>query len=182
MKKIIVITGASGVGKTTVSHYLTQAYQIPSVVTHTTRPQRAHEQNGVDYYFETPQSFLLNDYLEQVTYAHHQYGSSRQGLQRAFAKAEIVSIVLDTKGALTYLKAYPQQVVIWFITADSQVLRQRLLQRGDQTAAIHERLTSQEFARDLRVPKDLKAAALVLVNDSWPQLKQTIDQLITKMS
>ena len=39
-KKIILIAGPSGAGKTTISEYLTDRYQIPRVITHTTRPKR----------------------------------------------------------------------------------------------------------------------------------------------
>jgi guanylate kinase len=55
--KLIVITGATGTGKTTVSGYLRDNYRIHRVMTHTTRPARTGEKNGVDYYFETPASF-----------------------------------------------------------------------------------------------------------------------------
>lgn len=57
MKKIIVLTGTSGVGKTTISHYLAAAYHISAIITHTTRPPRSQEKNGVDYYFETAAIF-----------------------------------------------------------------------------------------------------------------------------
>lgn len=73
MKKIIIITGASGVGKTTVNQYLQKKYEISSIITHTTRPKRPGEIDGVDYYFETPDSFKQHLYLEQVKYAHYTY-------------------------------------------------------------------------------------------------------------
>lgn len=46
MKKIIVLTGTSGVGKTTISHYLAAAYHISAIITHTTRPPRSQEKMG----------------------------------------------------------------------------------------------------------------------------------------
>ena len=46
-KKIIVITGASGTGKTTISKYLQDTYHIPSVITHTTRLPRVGEKDGI---------------------------------------------------------------------------------------------------------------------------------------
>ena len=97
MKHVIVITGATGTGKTTVSTYLKTKYQIPRIITHTTRPKRPGEQDGVDYYFETDASFGHNHFLEAVTYAGYQYGSSYEGLERAFEKSDLVSIVLIPK-------------------------------------------------------------------------------------
>ena len=56
LQRIIIIAGPSGVGKTTVSKYLTEKYHIPRVVTHTTRPIRKGEIPGKSYYFENDKS------------------------------------------------------------------------------------------------------------------------------
>ncbi|UQS84344.1 guanylate kinase [Bombilactobacillus thymidiniphilus] len=181
VKKIIILTGASGTGKTTVSHYLTNKYDIPAVITHTTRQQRSGEQDGVDYYFETPASFQLNSYLEQVNYDGHFYGSSIEGIQRAWQKADLVSIVLDTKGAKTYVQHFGQQAVVLFLTLTPAVLQRRLYARGDQRNLIQQRLRSVEFQRDLQVPAALKYVAQVLVNDDWNQLQRQLDAIIKRL-
>ncbi len=80
--KLIVITGATGTGKTTVSGYLRDNYRIHRVMTHTTRPARTGEKNGVDYYFETPASFATKHFIEKVTYAGYEYGSSMNRLKK----------------------------------------------------------------------------------------------------
>lgn len=65
--KLIVITGATGTGKTTVSAYLRDNYRIHRVMTHTTRPPRTGEQNGVDYYFvDTGKFCRLSILFEKV--------------------------------------------------------------------------------------------------------------------
>lgn len=106
--KVIVITGASGTGKTTISRYLEDKYRIPHVITHTTRAPRTGEKNGVDYYFETKESFDKNHFLEQVEYSGNKYGSSVEGLEQAWQKSPLVSIVVDSKGAIAYQKRYPE--------------------------------------------------------------------------
>ncbi|NVY97169.1 guanylate kinase [Lactobacillus sp. DCY120] len=178
MKKIIVLTGASGSGKTRVSHYLTQEYQIPAVVTHTTRPQRTGEVEGQDYYFETSTTFATNDYLECVSYAGYQYGSSRQGLLRAWQKQDLVSIVLDTAGASRYLAEFGEQVILIFVTTSLATLEKRLAQRGDDPVVIQARLQSSEFQRDLQLPADLRARAQIVNNEDWIKTSQQIDQII----
>ena len=55
--KVFVITGATGVGKTTIARYLQENYRMPRVITHTTRRPREREVNGIAYYFETDDSF-----------------------------------------------------------------------------------------------------------------------------
>lgn len=56
--KVIVLCGAPGSGKTTVRKYLTENFAIEPVLTHTTRPKRKGEHDGIDYWFETRETFL----------------------------------------------------------------------------------------------------------------------------
>ncbi len=182
MKHVIVITGATGTGKTTVSTYLKTKYQIPRIITHTTRPMRPGEKDGVDYYFETDASFAKNHYLESVTYAGYQYGSSYEGLQRAFEKSDLVSIVLDTKGAETYVHDLKEQAFILFLTVGkSVVLHERLKDRGDQLEMIQSRIKSKEYSRDLTLPEDLKGIATVLQNDDWTKTQERLATIVTKL-
>ncbi|WP_125982214.1 guanylate kinase [Loigolactobacillus iwatensis] len=181
-QRLFVITGATGSGKTTVSHYLSQAYNIPRVVTHTTRPARHGETNGVDYYFETPATFATKHFIERVTYANYSYGSSHEGLAEAWQKNDFASIVLDTKGAATYVKTLGVRVVlIYLMVDDPKVLVQRLSRRGDSSKMIAQRLASQEYRRDLIIPTALKKAAHVIINDDWQQAKQQTDHLMTQI-
>ena len=144
--KLIVITGATGTGKTTVSAYLRDNYRIHRVMTHTTRPPRTGEQNGVDYYFETPASFATKHFIEKVTYAGYEYGSSHESLEKNWAKHPFLSIVLDTKGAITYVRELPKEVVVLFLTIDDPtVLKDRLLGRGDEPNMVAARLKSPEY-------------------------------------
>ncbi|GAW98858.1 guanylate kinase [Secundilactobacillus mixtipabuli] len=182
MKHVIVITGATGTGKTTVSTYLKTKYQIPRIITHTTRPMRPGEKNGVDYYFETPESFAENHYLESVTYAGYQYGSSYEGLERAFEKSDLVSIVLDTKGAETYVQELKQQAFILFLTVgQSGILHERLKDRGDQLEMIQSRIKSKEYTRDLTLPEDLIGVATVIQNDDWHRTEEKLGEIVTKL-
>lgn len=180
MKRIIVLTGASGTGKTTISHYLQTNYQIKPVITHTTRKPRSGEKNGVDYYFETPVSFKENNYIEQVEYAGNHYGSSVEGLERAWQKNDNVSIVLDTAGAISYDRKYPQNAVIIFLTVSQDNLIKRLTKRSDNQADVKQRISSPEFKRDLTLPRELNGKAIVINNDDIAKTKVKIDHLIQK--
>lgn len=180
--KLIVITGATGTGKTTVSAYLTKRYGVARVMTHTTRPRRPGEVDGVDYYFETPESFAANHYIEHVTYAGYQYGSSHESLDRAWAKTPFVSIVLDTKGACTYADELGEQIAVLYLTIDDPtILKQRLLDRGDPLPMVQKRLASPEYRRDLALPKALTPLATVIHNDDWTQAQHQIDAFMARL-
>ncbi|OAU77324.1 guanylate kinase [Lacticaseibacillus rhamnosus] len=181
--KLIVITGATGTGKTTVSAYLRDNYRIHRVMTHTTRPPRTGEQNGVDYYFETPASFATKHFIEKVTYAGYEYGSSHESLEKNWAKHPFLSIVLDTKGAITYVRELPKEVVVLFLTIDDPtVLKDRLLGRGDEPNMVAARLKSPEYKRDLNLPDELKPFATVIKNDRWDEARQQIDRFMKDLA
>lgn len=182
-QKLIVLTGPAGSGKTTIAQYLKNKYNIPQVITHTTRQPRDNEKNNIDYYFETDESFTKNHYIEQVSYAGYQYGSSFEGLERAFLKNDIVSIVLETKGAQTYYDRLPDiSVVIYLTVSNLESLNLRLIKRGDNQKRIKQRLDSYEFKRDLTIPVSLQNHALHIINDDLQITKTRIDQIIKSLS
>lgn len=181
MKHVVVITGAPGTGKTTVRNYLTQKYGMSKILTHTTRLKRQGEVDGVDYYFETDESFEQNHFLEHVEYDDKKYGSSIEGLQRAWKENDWAAIVLDTKGAISYLQQKPAETLVLYLeTSDQKNQAQRLASRGDSSELIKKRLASQEAKRDLKLPQELHQKAHLLLNDDWEQTKHYLDAWLVK--
>lgn len=177
--KVIVLCGAPGTGKTTVRNYLVEKLGYSLILTHTTRPKRAGEEDGVDYFFEDQTTFFKRHYFEYVKYDDYFYGSSKEGLDKAFEKSSLAVIILDTKGALTYLKAMPKQTEIIYLTVkDEAVQRQRMKKRGDQPALIKKRLASKEAKRD-QVMQDLPHVWR-LENDDWGQTQEKLKDLTAK--
>lgn len=179
MKKVFILVGPAGTGKTTAQEYLQQTFNFARVVTHTTRPPRLGEVNGIDYYFETPASFSHLDLLEHVEYDHKAYGSSMQGLERGWQNHPAAVMVLESKGAQTYRQRLGEQAVIIYLTVSNlDDLAARLAKRGDDQAAIQSRITSHEFQRDLTLPPALTGVAHVIVNDDWGITKQQLTALV----
>ena len=100
-------------------------------------------------------------------------------MDKAFEKSSLAVIILDTKGALTYLKAMPKQTEIIYLTVkDEAVQRQRMQKRGDQPALIKKRLASKEAKRD-QVMQDLPHVWR-LENDDWGQTQEKLKDLTAK--
>ena len=177
-KKIIVITGASGTGKTTISKYLKDTYHIPSVITHTTRLPREGEKNGVDYYFETKNSFLKNHYLEKVEYSGNWYGSSEESLKKTWEKFDAASIVVDTAGAISYKRKYGKNAVVIFLEVDFETVTDRLKQRGDETKRLLSRINSDEFKRDLQIPRELVGKCYKISNKNLENTKENVNKVL----
>lgn len=179
LKKIIIIAGPSGVGKTTVSNYLQEKYNIPRVVTHTTRPMRKGEVDGVSYYFENNASFEKLHFFEHVKYGDYQYGSSKEALQRAWDKSDLASLIVETDGVKSYLEALGDQVYFIYLTVKNyEILTERLVERGDDPVEIKRRLNSSEFKRDLHLRPELKKNAHILENDNWADTEKSLDKIV----
>ena len=177
--KVIVLCGAPGSGKTTVRKYLTENFAIEPVLTHTTRPKRKGEHDGIDYWFETRETFFENHYLEYVEYDGNLYGSSYESLERAWQKAPVATIVLDSQGAETYLERIPEKTeVVYLCVTDEKVQRERMEQRGDDADKIRRRLASQEAKRDRKLPERLVKHVHVIENDDWEETKVKIQTLL----
>ena len=178
-RKVFVLTGNTGTGKTTVANYLNEFYEMPKVITHTTRPPREGEIDQIDYYFETEQSFEDNHYLESVAYANYRYGSSYEGLERAWEKSPLISIVLDTAGAKTYSEKLGDEAVVIFLTVTkTDELLGRLSKRGDNLEETRRRMASEEYKRNVQLPEPLQGIAHVVVNDDWLSTKEKIDNIV----
>ena len=87
--------------------------------------------------------------------------------------------MLDTKGAITYKEKLGDQAVIIFLTVSRlNKLAERLKARGDLKAAISSRLNSNEYRRDLTLPRQLKGRAHVIVNDNWKRTTKALDRIM----
>ncbi len=182
MKKLIMIAGPSGAGKTTISNYLEEKYQIPRVLTHTTRAIRSGESKDA-YYFENEESFAKLHLFESVKYGSYQYGSSREGLEKAWKTNDIVSLIVDTAGVKSYVEKLQanQFYFIYLKVSHLETLEERLVERGDEPTEILKRINSREFKRDLQLSDSLKKYAHVLVNDNLEETQRKIDKIITKL-
>ena len=180
MQKLILIAGPSGAGKTTISEYLANTFAIPRVLTHTTRPMRPGESSKESYHFESEASFKKLHFFEHVKYGSYQYGSSKEALDQAWQDHDLVSLIVDIKGAQSYLAKLEKQVYFLYVTASSKkMLAERLIKRGDDPNKIKERLTGNELNV---LPPTLQKYAHILVNDDWNQTKRQLDNIVKELS
>lgn len=133
--KLIVISGASGVGKGTVLGILLKKRpDLTFSVSATTRPPRPGEVDGVHYSFIPKERFeemiAQGEFLEYDAHAENYYGTPRA---QAEEKLEHGSVLLDIdpKGAMQVRQAMPEAVLIFIMPPSMEELERRLRGRGD---------------------------------------------------
>ena len=133
--KLVVISGASGVGKGTVLGIMMKKREdLKFSVSATTRPPRPSETDGVHYYFVTKEQFedmiASGQMLEYSAHAANYYGTPRA---QAEEKMESGSVLLDIEpnGAGQVKKAAPDAVLVFIMPPSMEELEKRLRGRGD---------------------------------------------------
>jgi guanylate kinase len=138
--KLVVISGPSGVGKTTLLRRLLAALPalVPSVSA-TTRPPRKGEQDGVDYHFLAPEAFEqrreAGEFLEccRVYGRQHWYGTLVDEVAPRLAAGKWVVLEIDVEGTLSILEKYPEAITIFVEPSHPDQLLERLRGRGTES-------------------------------------------------
>ena len=133
--KLIVISGPSGVGKSTVVRKVME--QCPNLhfsVSATTRPMRPGELDGVSYYFmnrERFQELIRSDaLLEYAEYVGNFYGTPVAPLDESLAKGEDILLDIEPQGALNTKRLRPDPILIFMAAPSFRELEKRLTGRG----------------------------------------------------
>ena len=133
--KIIVISGASGVGKSTILAEVMKARQdLVFSVSATTRPMRPGEADGVNYHFISRESFLdmvrKGEFLEYDEHHDNLYGTLYSAVKDATEKGHVV-LDIEPNGAMNVRRKYPDAILIFIMPPSWEALEARLRGRGD---------------------------------------------------
>ena len=133
--KLIVISGASGVGKGTVLNLMMQAEpSLKFSVSATTRPPRPTEIDGVHYYFVTKETFedmiARGEFLEYDAHAANYYGTPRLQAEEKMKTGHVL-LDIEPNGARQVKDAAPEAVLIFIMPPSVEELERRLRSRGD---------------------------------------------------
>lgn len=153
--KLIIISAPSGTGKSTIISWLMKEHKelnLAYSISCTSRPPRGAEQDGVDYFFLTPEEFRHrienNEFLEyEEVYTDRFYGTLKSQVDNQLEAGQNVVFDVDVKGGVNIKKFYGDQALSLFIQPPSIAeLRRRLEGRAtDSPDVIDQRIARAEF-------------------------------------
>ena len=135
---MVILSSPSGVGKTTLTKKIQQKYQSFKIsVSHTTRPPRSNEVDGVDYFFVSKDEFknLIKEekFYEYAKIFDNYYGTLKESVDKAILNNDII-FDIDWQGTKHLSKFTNLKLVkIYLITANKEELKKRLIKRNQNT-------------------------------------------------
>ena len=133
-----ILSSPSGVGKTTLTKKIQQKYQSFKIsVSHTTRPPRSNEVDGVDYFFVSKDEFknLIKEekFYEYAKIFDNYYGTLKESVDKAILNNDII-FDIDWQGTKQLSKFTNLKLVkIYLITDNKEELKKRLIKRNQNT-------------------------------------------------
>ncbi len=142
---LLIVSAPSGAGKTSLVNALIKSISDLGVsVSHTTRPARPNERDGVDYHFVESSGFQSlieqGQFLEHARVFDHDYGTSRHSVEHALSAGKDLVLEIDWQGARQISREIPEVIKVFILPPSLDVLESRLTGRGDESASIHERM------------------------------------------
>jgi guanylate kinase len=178
--KLIIISGPSGVGKSTITQQLIERLDRTYLsISVTTRPQAKTEQNGRDYWFISREEFHKRieegSLLEYADVFGNLYGTPRDKTEEALNAGQTVILEIDVQGAKQVKAIYPQATMVFILPPSTKTLAERLGRRGRESGEV--------VARRLSAAANEIAAAWqcydnMVINDDLEQAIKEVVQIV----
>jgi len=151
LKKLIIITGPSGVGKgTVVKELLEKEKDIWLSISATTRNPRIGEKHGENYYFISNEKFRdmidKKEFLEWAQFAGNYYGTPLYTVNEKIEKGFIVLLEIEVEGAKQIKEKFPEALSIFLLPPSIEELEKRIRNRGtEKEDSINRRLSRANY-------------------------------------
>lgn len=176
---LYTVSAPSGAGKTSlVNALIARCDRLRVSVSHTTRPQRPGEQDGVNYHFVDEAAFL--DMLEHAAFLEHArvfgnlYGTSQAWVEKQLAAGTDVILEIDWQGAEQVKRLLPATRAIFVLPPSRQALEQRLTGRGQDDPAI----IAARMAQAVEEMSHYVESDFLVVNNDFEQALTELEAIV----
>ena len=175
--KFVIVSGPSGVGKSTICRAVVERTGASLSLSMTTRPKSAVEIDGQDYRFVSRAEFERriekDEFLEYADVFGNYYGTPRENVRAAFDDGKTVILEIDVQGALKVKQICPEAMMIFILPPSQNDLAGRMNGRGrgedEATARLRLDTAGTEIAAAWQYYENM------VINDD---LEQAIDEVI----
>ena len=180
--QLLIVSAPSGAGKTSlIKALMEQDQRVEVSVSHTTRPQRPGEVEGVNYFFVSTETFHemreAGAFLESAEVFGHFYGTSLTQLEARLSDGADVILEIDWQGAQQVRKLLPDSTWLFILPPSLKALKARLQARGqDAEATIEIRMRA---ARDEMSHWD--EADYLIINDQFDVALEALQALVRSL-
>ena len=140
---LLVISGPSGVGKTTITHRVEKELNAVFSVSVTTRPKTETDREGIDYCFIGVEEFKrrrdAGELLEWAEVFGNFYGTPRKPVMEAMAQGRLVILEIDVEGAIQIKHNLPESYAVFVLPPNERVLLSRLRKRAREDESVIQR-------------------------------------------
>jgi len=165
---LVVVSGPSGVGKTTITHALVDHVGAEFSVSWTTRPRTHADKPGTDYVFVEETEFVAGiergEFLEHAHVHGHRYGTPHAAVDTALDEGRIIVLEIDVQGAVQIRGARPDAFMIFILPPDEETLLQRLRDRKREPEEVI-RVRYDAARREIAMAHDTGIYDAFVVND-----------------
>ncbi len=176
---IFVIAAPSGAGKSSlVKAICAQDNTLQLSISHTSRPIRPSEVNGIDYFFVSIEQFeemlLRHEFIEHAKVYGNYYGTNINAIQQFMKNGKDIILEIDWQGARQIKKLFPNAILIFILPPSIEELTKRLIARNtDSTDVIKSRI--QVAQEDISHANEF---TYVIVNDKFDVALQDLCSII----
>ncbi len=175
--KLVIVSGPSGVGKSTISKRVAQIMQnVYLSISYTTRPKSEEEVDGRDYRFISREEFerliekdLMLEYAEVYG---NLYGTPKNQIEQALEEGKVVLLEIDVQGAKQVKQIYPEAIMVFIVPPTQKELAERMKNRGrDGAQAAKQRLDGSS----IEIAAAWEHYQHIVINDT---LEQAVKEIV----
>ncbi len=180
--QLLIVSAPSGAGKTSlIKALMEQDQRVEVSVSHTTRPQRPGEAEGVNYFFISTETFHemreAGAFFESAEVFGHFYGTSLTQLEARLSDGADVILEIDWQGAQQVRKLLPDSAWLFILPPSLEALKSRLQTRGqdaEDTIEIRMRAARDEMSH-------WDQADYLIINDQFDSALEALQALVRSL-
>lgn len=176
---LIVVSGFSGSGKGTIMKELLKRYDNYALsISATTRAPREGETYGREYFFKTREEFekmiAKEELIEYAEYVNNYYGTPRAYVEEQLTAGKDVILEIEIQGALKVKEKYPDTLLMFVTPPSAQVLKDRLVGRGTETAEV----IDSRMKRAVEESQGVEKYDYLVINDDLERCAKEMHSII----